>query len=44
MLYDEARIALTKERLEALRKEKSCLLNSFQGSLLSTESLSAIQT
>lgn len=29
MLYDEARMALTKERLEDLRKEKSCPLNSF---------------
>lgn len=44
MLYDEARMALTKERLEDLRKEKSCPLNSFPSSLQSVASTSAIQT
>lgn len=43
MLYDEARMALTKERLEDLRKEKSCPLNSFPSSLRSMASTSAIQ-
>lgn len=43
MLYDEARMALTKERLEDLRKEKSCPLNSFPRSLQSVASTSAIQ-
>ena len=43
MLYDEARMALTKERLEDLRKEKSCPLNSFLSSLQSVASISAIQ-
>lgn len=43
MLYDEARMALTKERLEDLRKEKSCHLNSFPSSLQSVASTSAIQ-
>lgn len=43
MLYDEARMALTKERLEDLRKEKSCPLNSFPSSLRSVVSTSAIQ-
>ena len=43
MLYDEARMALTKERLEDLRKEKSCPLNSFPSSLQSRVSTSAIQ-
>lgn len=42
MLYDEARMAPTKERLEDLRKE-SCPLNSFPSSLLSVASTSAIQ-
>lgn len=43
MLYDEARMALTKERLEDLRKEKSCPLNSFPSSSQSVASTSAIQ-
>ena len=44
MLYDEARMALTKERLEDLRKKKkSCPLNSFPSSLQSVASTSAIQ-
>lgn len=43
MLYDEARMALTKERLEDLRKEKSCPLNSFPSNLQSVASTSAIQ-
>lgn len=43
MLYEEARMALTKERLEDLRKEKSCPLNSFPSSLQSVASTSAIQ-
>ena len=44
MLYDEAQVALTKERLEDLRKEKSCPLNSFPSSLQSVVSALAIQT
>lgn len=44
MLYDEARMALTKERLEDLRKEKSCPLNSFPSSLRSVALTLAIQT
>ena len=43
MLYEEARMALTKERLEDLRKKKSCPLNSFPSSLQSVASTSAIQ-
>ena len=43
MLYDEARMALTKERLEDLRKEKKLSLNSFPSSLRSVVSTSAIQ-
>ena len=44
MLYDEVKMALTKERLEDLRKEKSCPLNSSPSSLQSAASISAIQT
>ena len=43
MLYDGARMALTKERLEDLRKEKKLSLNSFPSSLQSVASTSAIQ-
>lgn len=43
MLYEEARMALTKERLEDLRKKKGCPLNSFPSSLQSVASTSAIQ-
>ncbi len=44
MLYDESRMALTKERLEDLRKEKSCPLNSFPNSSRSAASVSATPT
>lgn len=43
MLYDEQRMALTKERLEDLRKEKSCPLNSFPNSLQSEAPSSVTQ-
>ena len=43
MLYEEARMALTKEGWKICAKKKSCPLNSFPSSLQSVASTSAIQ-
>ena len=44
MLYDEAQVALTKERLEDLRKEKKLSFEQLSKSLQSVASALAIQT